>query len=66
MANQKQAFRACYSPVGIRYVYDEISQHLGKNEMDTTGHMLPDKIMFYENTRDAIKKQARKSKAFLI
>ena len=55
MANQKQAFQACYySPVGIRYVYDVISQHLGKKEMDSTGHMLPDKLMFYGNTCDAV------------
>ena len=39
---------------------------LGQKRMDSTGHMLPDKLMFYGNTRDAIKKQARKAKNFLI
>jgi len=55
MANRKQSFIATYTPVGIRYIYEVIEEHLGKNEVDGNGRLLPDKQLYYGNTRNAIK-----------
>ena len=51
MANWKQAPQATYTSVGIWYIYDVISQDLGKSDSDSNGHALSDKVMFYGNTQ---------------
>ena len=65
MTNQKQAFVATYTPVGICYIYKVIEQHLGKNKLDSYDHLLPNKQMYHGNSYNSIKALAEKLEVFL-
>ena len=65
MANRKQAFVATYTPVGICYIYEAIQKHLGKNNLDSQGCLLPDKQMYYGNSCNSFKALAEKLEHFL-
>ena len=42
-----------------------IEQHRGRNEVDASGRPLPDKQMYYGNTRESIKALGEKLELFL-
>ena len=60
MANRKQSFLATYTPAGIHYIYNVIDNHLGKDASDAQGCPLPDKMMYYGNSRTSEKGLATK------